>query len=199
MRADRDGLTIRRWGKPLALGWSDVCVLFPRQPNSRFGPQVALLMSEWVWHDYRINRQRALAWADRITHYRGRYLVLLKILNYSARDILAFLNEETINRLTRLEPPYRLVLDFGEDDASPLWMRGGREAPLEALPLSPALVHSVREWNSRLNDIAEDKSPPLPPATALVDEGRFLAAQIQVELGPGSQVLASPDVPRFGS
>jgi hypothetical protein len=198
LRIDQDGVTIRRWGEPLILGWRDVCVFFPHRPSSRFGPGIALLMSVWVWHDYRSSRPAVLSWADRITHYRGRYLVLLKILDYSARDILAFLDEDTVDGLTRLEPPYRLVLDFGENGESPLWLRGGREARLERLPLSPGLVRTVQDWNTRLNDIAEDKVPT-PSAEVLRDECRSLAAQIQSELGSGSQVLAAPDVPKFGT
>jgi hypothetical protein len=198
LRVDRASLTIRRWSKPLVLAWDEVCLVLPRPNRGRGGPQVAILMSQWVWHDYRVARPAWLRVADRFTHYRGRYLVLLKILDHSAAEILTFLDKPTIDRLTRLEPPYRLVLDYGEDGESPLWMRGGREAPVRSLPLSPALMGQVEAWNRRLVAIAENDAP-LPPGTELQDDGRALASQIQAELGLGSQVLSAPDVPLLGA
>jgi hypothetical protein len=197
LRVDHDALTIRRWREPLVLAWTDVCEVFPHQPpSSRSGPLVAILMSQWVWHDYRSSRPRTLRWFDRFTHYKGRYLVLLEILDHSAEEILAFLDDDTVSRLTRLTAPYRLVLDYGEDDESPLWMRGGREAPLEQLPLTPALVQAVKTWNSELDDIAQGRTP-MPEDGRLEDQGRRLAIQIQAELGPGSEVIVSQDVPKL--
>jgi hypothetical protein len=199
LRLDRRGLTLRRWREPLVLEWTEVCSLLPYRPRRLVGPLVAILLSQWVWHDYRAARPVSLRRIDRLTRVRKPYLVPLKVLDASAADILALADRETIDRLTEITPPYRLVLDLGEGGESPLWLRGGREAPLARLPLRPELVTAVRAWNHEVVGLLE--RPPggegfTQALAAAGASGRSLAAELQADLGPGAEVLFAGDVPR---
>jgi hypothetical protein len=161
--------------------------------------QVTLCMSPWVWHDYRACRPGRLRLVDRLSHY-SRRIVLLDVFDAPAEDIIGFVGPDRLSALTTLAAPYRLVLDIGEEGRSPLWLRGGREARVDALPLTVATKQDIHTWNRRLVALADRRQVDDSVGAEVGDltsAGRSLAARIQSELGPDAEVRVSPDVPQW--
>jgi hypothetical protein len=141
-----------------------------------------------------------LRWVDVLTHYRNRTLVLLKLLDSPAGDVIALLDWPTIDGRITIGRPYRLVLDLVADGQSRLFLRGGHRARLDDLPFGADLAGEVIGWNQRT--VAQLQHEPDPEAAGRISrtaaaEGRALAARVQAALGPGARVLVSGDVPTW--
>lgn len=86
-----------------------------------------------------------------------------------------------------------LMAEFGTTET--LWLRNpdgkaSRAIPLDRLPLSEPLKQRMRAWALRHDELND---PPFSWGTrhdleVLADEGRFLLAQVRLELGDGYDV-----------
>lgn len=199
LRIDEQGITWRRWGRPLLLPWSDVAYAYAYSSSRLTGPVAAIQVPPWVWHDYQAGRPPWLRPLARLTHFRKGLIALFKVLTLSATEVLALLDHETIDQLSVARRPFRLVLDVNEEDPEPLWLRNGRTAPLGELRLTPELSADLRSWNSRVRALLETPDDQAQDADqvakALAEDGRALAAAVEAQLGQDSRVLFSGDVP----
>lgn len=198
LRFDRDGLTLRRWGRSLRLAWNEVGgIIGYGQASKRGGPSVAIILSPWVWHDYQATRPGFARLVDKLS-LAGRFRMACppKLLDQPAAVIVEAFDLEFVHRMTTLAAPYRLVLDLGEEGDSPLWMRGGRPVDLDQLPLSAALRTALTGWSERGVALMDGdlEGPAFDAAIeASLTEGRTLVVQTQAELGAGSEVRFAPD------
>jgi hypothetical protein len=164
-----------------------------------------ILMSEWVWHDYRASRPHGVALVERVMVFPRGTVIPFKVFTVPHAVLIELLSPELIEEMTAPHAPYRLVLDFSEAGESPLWLRGGRNARLDQLRLPEELSAAVTGYQERLLALADN-----PPEVAggeldqaafdarlapLMAEARALASRIADALGAGSTVIVSQDVP----
>jgi len=98
LRVDRTGLTIRRWKAPMVVPWSSGVWIDEFRPNGvGVFRQVRLHVPPGIWDQHREAHPALGAWFSRMQRTNG--IPLIKVLDVSARDILAFLGAEVLDTL----------------------------------------------------------------------------------------------------
>lgn len=111
-------------------------------------------------------------------------------------ELIALLDDQTIQSLVYVEPPYQLAVDWGLPEGSPLRTNASWVVPVDQLPVSDAMRSALDKWNERtlpLNLMLDsDDDFDVEEFDKMVDavssEGTMLARQLQTELGHGARV-----------
>lgn len=189
-----DGLTIRRWREPLSVAWADVLGPRSRVESGAMADALELRLSPKAFDEY-LERCTPLVrwWRMRLGEQGIR---LPRAFRLSMADLLALLDDEMIQSLVRVEPPYELEVGWGLPGGSPMRTNAGWVVPLDQLPVSDAMRSALDEWNERtlpLNRVLDsddgfDEEEFEAMAEAVSSEGTMLARQLQTELGHGARV-----------
>lgn len=189
-----DGLTIRRWREPLSVAWADVL-----GPRSRVEPGA---MADAL--EMRLSPEAFDAYVKRCTPFvrwmlrrQGDHAIRLpRAFRLSMAELIALLDDQTIQSLVYVEPPYQLAVDWGLPEGSPLRTNASWVVPVDQLPVSDAMRSALDKWNERtlpLNLMLDsDDDFDVEEFDKMVDavssEGTMLARQLQTELGHGARV-----------
>lgn len=113
----------------------------------------------------------------------------------SMAELLALLDDEMIQSLVLIEPPYQLEVGWGLPGGSPMRTNAGWVVPLDQLPVSETMRSALVDWNERtlpINLLLDGDDGFTDELEAMMDavssEGTMLARQLQTELGGGARV-----------
>ena len=209
LRVDGDGVQLRGWKQPCELPWSDVVSVVATHDSKLTGPTAAFLVVPTALEEFMDSQPpliRRFRWLARIGPPR---VPVPKFFDVAGRDLLAWLDDPTLDGLMSGVEAQRLVLAPGVDGHGPLFFRNGREPVLAGLPLTEATRSALRDWNVRanawmtdFNAVAEaERGKPSEGSQRSIDahaaEGRTLATHVQSELGLGTEVTLWLDSPDF--
>lgn len=189
-----EGLTIRRWREPLSVAWADVLGPRIRVESGAMADALELRLSSEAFDAYVERCTPLVRWWRMRQGDQG--IRLPRAFRLSMADLLALLDDEMIQSLVRVEPPYELEVGWGLPGGSPMRTNAGWVVPLDQLPVSDAMRSALDEWNERTlpinlmldSDDGFDEEEFEAMAEAVSSEGTMLARQLQTDLGYGARV-----------
>lgn len=195
LRIAREGLTIRRWRKPMTVPWSDVAGPVAVYEAGSQGDAFVMRLSAQAYEGY----VESLPWTIRrgVSRQDRGGVRLPRVFELSLSDFEALLDRNTIQSMVTCASPYSLEVGWGVDDdgGSVLRTNAGWYVNEDELPISTSMRTELAKWRDRTLPISRESikdEVDWSQIEAMVEDvqsdGERLARQLQTELGSGSTV-----------